>query len=394
MSEAAVPTRPAPVREWVLKLHERCNLACDHCYMYEAADQSWLTRPMAMAESTVVRVAQRMAEHVDTHGLRDVRVVLHGGEPLLAGVANVARTIEVIRDALPTATAVSFAVQTNGVLLSDEFLRLFRRHGVRVGISIDGSRSANDRHRRYASGRSSYDAVVDGIRLLRQPAYREVYGGLLCTVDVRNDPIETYLSLLEHEPPQVDLLLPHGNWAFPPPAVDPHGTSAPYAEWLIAIFDRWYDAPSRETGIRLFDSILALLLGGASDTEAVGLGIPAMVTVESDGTIEGSDGLKVTAPSGGATGMNVFAHSFDDVIHDPAVAASRLGFAGLGGCCQECSIVAICGGGLHAHRFSTEDGFSRPSIYCRDLFALVTWIHTRVERDLITRQRGLVREPA
>jgi uncharacterized protein len=393
MSEAPLPTLPVPIGEWVLKLHERCNLACDHCYMYEAADQDWRSRPMVMAEATVVQVAQRLAEHAEAHALPEVRVVLHGGEPLLAGVANVARAIEVIRGAVPTGTAVSFAVQTNGVLLSEEFLELFRRQGVRVGVSIDGSRSANDRHRRYASGRSSYEAVVHGIGLLRRPAFRDVYGGLLCTVDVRNDPIETYLSLLEHEPPTVDLLLPHGNWVFPPPAIDPLGDSTPYADWLVAIFDQWYGRP-RDTGIRLFDSILMLLLGGASQTEAVGLGIPAVVTIESDGTIEGSDGLKVTAPSGGATGMNVFEHTFDDVIRDPGFAATRLGFAGLGAECQACPIVSVCGGGLHAHRFSAKDGFRRPSIYCRDLFALVSHIQIRVEDDLATRRREFARVPA
>jgi uncharacterized protein len=394
VSEVGGAVGPEPVREWVLKLFERCNLACDHCYMYEAADQGWRDRPMAMAEATVAQVAVRVAEHAEAHDLDEVRMVLHGGEPLLAGVAKVTRAIEVIRAAVPSRTRVLFAVQTNGILLSADYLDLFVRHGVSVGVSLDGTRAGNDRHRRYASGRSSFEAVVNGIGLLRQPAFRAVYGGLLCTVDVRNDPVETYLGLLEHEPPVMDFLLPHGNWEFPPPELDPSGTVTRYADWLIAIFDRWYRAPHRETGIRLFESIISLLLGGASDTEAIGPGIPSVVTIESDGSIEGSDGLKVTAPGGGATGMTVFAHSFDEVLRHPAVAASRLGPAGLGAECRRCPIVEVCGGGLHAHRFSATDGFSRPSIYCRDLLKLVTYIRDQVRHDLLARRDAMAGIPA
>ena len=33
-----------PLSQIVLKIHSRCDLACDHCYAYEAADQSWRGR--------------------------------------------------------------------------------------------------------------------------------------------------------------------------------------------------------------------------------------------------------------------------------------------------------------------------------------------------------------
>ena len=55
-------------------------------------------------------------------------------------------------------------IHTNGVLLTERFCELFAEHGVKVGISIDGDRAANDRHRRYADGRSSYDTGDPGHR--------------------------------------------------------------------------------------------------------------------------------------------------------------------------------------------------------------------------------------
>src|ERR1700733_12482231 len=73
------------ISQYVLKVHSRCDLACDHCYVYEHADQSWRGRPRAISLATVDAAAQRIAEHAATHDLGEVCVVLHGGEPLLLG---------------------------------------------------------------------------------------------------------------------------------------------------------------------------------------------------------------------------------------------------------------------------------------------------------------------
>ena len=77
-----------PFRQFVLKVHSRCDLACDHCYVYRAADQGWRNRPTVMTVETAGHVADRIAEHARTHELRRVHVVLHGGEPLLAGATQ------------------------------------------------------------------------------------------------------------------------------------------------------------------------------------------------------------------------------------------------------------------------------------------------------------------
>jgi uncharacterized protein len=31
--------KPIPFREFVIKIHSRCDLSCDYCYMYEMVDQ-------------------------------------------------------------------------------------------------------------------------------------------------------------------------------------------------------------------------------------------------------------------------------------------------------------------------------------------------------------------
>ncbi|MFI7028966.1 FxsB family cyclophane-forming radical SAM/SPASM peptide maturase [Microbispora rosea] len=358
---------PTGIGEFILKVHGRCNLACDHCYVYEHSDQSWRTKPRAMSTSVAVKVGQRIAEHLRAHGLRRVRVVLHGGEPLLLGVSRMRELITALRAQTRAVTSMSLSVQTNGVLLSEEFCRLFDQCGVSVGVSLDGDRTANDRHRRFADGRSSHFGVRRGLALLRRPEFRHLYGGILCTVDLDNDPMDVYEALMAELPPRLDFLLPQATWANPPPR---HGeVPAPYAWWLGRIYTRW-DRDGRPVPIRLFDSLVRAARGFPSGSEAVGLGPVALAVVETDGSWEQADSLKTAYEHAPATGMTVFTHSVDDVTGHPGVSARIKGYDALCKECKACPVVRSCGGGLYAHRYRPGSGFDNPSVYCADLKAL------------------------
>jgi uncharacterized protein len=373
--------RPLPFVQFIVKLHGRCNLSCDYCYMYEMADQSWRGKQAVMPEATVEQVAFRLGEHVRAHEeLSRVEVILHGGEPLLAGARRVDHAARAFRAAVPAGVQVDLSMQTNGVLLDDRVLRVLHQHGIRVGVSLDGGRRAHDRHRRYANGTGSYDLVVRGIERLRRDPYRELFAGLLCTVDIANDPIDVYESLLALGPPQVNFLLPHGTWDQPPNGWTPTGT--PYADWLIAIFDRWYASSPVPTVVNLFDDILVLVLGGSSRSEQVGLSPARMVVVDTDGALEQVDSLKSTFSGAPATGVDVFGSTFDEAMLHPGVVARQRGLAALAPQCLACPVRDICGGGNYPHRYRAGSGFRNPSVYCADLLRLTTHVRDRVSADL------------
>lgn len=336
-------------------------------------DETWKRQPGTISAATLDRLAQRIGEHTRRHLPPAISVVLHGGEPLLAGHEAVAAALDVIGAAVPPEVRVRFGVQTNGVLLDARFLEIFHKYGVRVGVSLDGGRTANDRHRVYANGRGSYDRVAAGIRLLAEPQNRAAYSGLLCTIDVRNDPVRVYEDLVSFEPPAIDLLLPHGNWTNPPPR--PAGAMS-YAQWLIAVFDAWYDAPVARTRIRLFESMMMRLLGGYSATEAIGGDQPGIVVIETDGTYEQTDSLKTTVDGGAFTGLGIETDSLDDVL-------ARLDTpVRLAPDCLACPVRKVCGGGLRAHRFR-DGSFEHPSAYCDDLYTVIRHIESRLTRELV-----------
>jgi uncharacterized protein len=180
--------RVLPFRQFVRKVCSRCDLACDHWYVYEQADQSWHRHPKVISDEAVTRAAERIAEHARYHALSAVRVILHGGEPLLSGVTRLRCICGILRREVEKVYGLDLRIHTNSILLHDHPCGLIAEPQVKVGISIDGDRAANDRHWRYADGRSSYDQVVWAIGKLRDERYEALYSGLLCTIDILNDP--------------------------------------------------------------------------------------------------------------------------------------------------------------------------------------------------------------
>lgn len=370
--------------QFVVKLHSRCNLACDYCYIYELRDTGWRGRPQTMPAAVREQLVLRIAEHVSRHRLPVARVILHGGEPLLAGADVIAGFARSVRRAVGDAGGrVQLVMQSNGLLVDEALLDVLLRHDIHMGVSLDGDREAQDRHRHrrrrpdapVTARTSSWSGTRQALALLELPRYRGLFDGLLCAVDTANDPVRTYDALVAHRPPAIDFLLPQATWDHPAPGGG--GTDAPYGDWLAAVFDRWW-RDGRPVRVRLFDAIIALCLtGGASGgSESVGALPAAAVVVESDGTIGWTDSLKAVADGAADSHSDVFGHSFDAVLALPE--APEYGPQTLCDACRQCPVVGICGGGTRAHRHGRGRGFANPSVYCGDLFTLIGHIRARL----------------
>ena len=375
--------QPTPFREFVVKIHSRCDLACDYCYMYEMADQSWRQQPLRMSRAVLGQAAQRIAEHAEADGLAKVTVVLHGGEPLLAGPDLITYAAAAIRSAVPGVhTRVDRGSRPTPSGWITRYLRLFSRLGIRVGVSLDGDRAGQDRHRRRRGGQGSHAEVSEALRRISSGEFRHLFSGLLCTIDIRNDPLATDEARLAFQPPTIDFLLPHGNWTSPPPGRQPGTADTPYASWLIPVFDRWYRSPGRPAGH-------PAVHGNPAHAARRGLGhrsgrpVPRRcLVIETDGSIEGEDGPKSAYPGAPVTGLHISRNRFDEALLLPSVAARQIGVRALCEVCRSCPVHWVCGGGLDAHRYRSGTGFANPSVYSPDLFRLISHIQHIVEADV------------
>ncbi|UXY31368.1 FxsB family cyclophane-forming radical SAM/SPASM peptide maturase [Streptomyces sp. HUAS TT20] len=371
-----------PFREFVLKVHSRCNLACTYCYVYEAADQLWRTQPHTMSRRTAEQVCHRIGEHAERHRPASLRVILHGGEPLLAGLPLLRHLTRTLRRSLPAATRAEVVIQSNGILLDDDVLRLCHDEGITVAVSLDGVPEVHDKARRDHAGRGSHARVAAALRRLAAPEHRALWAGILCTVDVTADPVAAYEHLLSYDPPALRLLLPLGNWTHRPPERTADPARTPYGDWLGAVFDRWYREPRPPVRIAFFESVLDLLLGGVTRTETIGGAPSQLAVVDTDGSLTLSDQLKSAYEGADRSGLDVHHHSFDALLDHPGVVARQSAARGLAAQCRACPVVAVCGGGHYPHRYRAGHGYLNPSVYCPDLMALIRHVADTVRADL------------
>lgn len=372
MSYSSLPPR---ITSFLVKIASRCNLACDYCYIYEHADQTWRAQPAFMSDDTRRTLAIRIGEYVRAVDLKRLVVVFHGGEPLLAGAERISETAAWIREALPSEAQVDFSLQTNGTLLTEAALTCLKESGVSVALSLDGPKIANDLHRVGHHGESSFEKTLRALELLER--HPETYGGLIAVIDPLTRPEELFEFFAPRRPPRLDFLLPDANHQRPPAGREYN--SELYKTWLLRAFDLWFtEYPTLP--VRMFDAVLGSIAGIPSDTDAFGFGDVTLLSVETDGSYHDLDVLKITAEGMTALGSDLWSQSIVEAIKSPQMAAHRqlLTKEGLSEKCLQCPEVDVCGGGSVPHRYSSE-GFRNPTVYCEEMLALIGHARIRMQ---------------
>lgn len=366
----------AKFSSFLVKVASRCNLDCDYCYVYHHADQSWRSMPKFLSAEHRRAFAQQLAEYVIQSDLKHCAVILHGGEPLLAGAQTLADFATLLRQSC--SIPVDISLQTNGLLLTDEALQILAAEDIGVSLSLDGPKLANDRHRLTRKGRSSFEQTEQA--LIRLQNYPSVFAGVIAVVDTSTSAAELFQYFNQFKIPRLDFLLPDAHWLRPPPGrnQDP----GLYEQWLVNAFDVWFDEYPH-IPLRTFEALLDVCAGLPSGTDAFGFGDVSLLSIETDGSYHDLDVLKVTQD--GATRLvgTVLDTPIAEVAKSPEIAQHRryLRKEGLSQACQSCAIVDICGGGSLPHRFG-QDGFANPTVYCNEMKRLVAHITERLSEHL------------
>jgi uncharacterized protein len=261
--------------------------------------------------------------------------------------------------------------------MTPDLAHVIAAHNIAVGVSVDGGAAANDRHRVDHLGRSTFEATMRGIEILRTHAPRQ-FSGILTVVDVRNDPLEVldFVGSLGVE--YVDFLLPHHTWDRPP--ARPSGTNREYADWYLACYAAWVSGRQRHLRIRFLEHLLRRIVGGTGLYEQNTLEPVALAVVNTAGGYEGVDAMKSAEAGSQVLGLNVRDHSLDDVLTHPLVATRQAGREGLCETCRGCARLQQCGGGYFPHRYGRGRAFDNPSVYCGDLMALLNGLESDLRR--------------
>lgn len=232
----------------VLKTTMDCNLRCRYCYEFGRNGNTYTGKQIRIEqlESLIERTARLFPDS-------QILWMLHGGEPLVNGVAYFQRMADCIRRVnAKTGVRFEIALQTNATLLTDAWIQALEDNADLlseriVSVSIDGPKEINDITRLTSRGGSSYEMTMDAIERLRNSALTFTTISVVGSHNV-DKPDEVYRFIRDLKP-NFSKFIPCYN-------VDSAGRPerygidpVQYAHFLCRIFDLWlHDLPGQEPG--------------------------------------------------------------------------------------------------------------------------------------------------
>jgi len=360
--------RTQPISQLLIKVAARCNIDCSYCYWFR--DAAVYTKPKLMTGDVLRQLLHRIEEHIIRHSLTEFPLILHGGEPLLWGAENFQRMAEACEDiSARTGCEIPIAVTTNGVLINEIWLDCFKAHDITVAISLDGPAHIHDACRRTFQGMGTHAAVERAARMLLSHDITTIALAVCNPAYEAKEYFEFFTACGIHN---YDIMIPDATADENPPHI---------AAFYKGLFDLWLEANRhRQTvSIRIITDMVSALLGNHSPTEGVGYSPVELCTVMTDGSVEAHDVLRIAGDGVTRTTFNIFEHAIDDVRNEPQWKAAREASINLCEKCRRCEFKEACGGGYLPHRFSKENGYDNPSVYCDDLYATFEHIRSALE---------------
>jgi uncharacterized protein len=258
-----------------------CNLDCKYCF-FLSKDRLYPSERTRMTDEVLeAYIRQRLSQHNEP----EINIAWQGGEPTIMGLEFFRRAVALTAKYRKPEQQILHTIQTNGLLLDDDWCAFLKQHNFLVGLSIDGPREMHDAYRVDKRGGGSYDLVMRAWERLQR------YGvdcNILCTVHAANSdhPLDvyrffrdqmgaTFLQFIPIVERVTKELLPVANkgWGERPggerPLYRQRGSlvtdrsvrAEQFGQFLCEIFDEWVKHDVGKVFVQTFDVALGSWLG-------------------------------------------------------------------------------------------------------------------------------------
>ena len=331
-----------------------CNMRCKYCYYLDKA---------ALYDNHQPKMNEALLENyiranIEGNSSPVIAFAWHGGEPLLAGKEFFRKAVA-LQQRYGEGRTIENSIQTNGLLIDDEWCQIFRDNNFLVGVSIDGPESIHDAHRVDVGGQPTFARVMKGIERL----YRNrVEYNTLTTINIHSEGrgAEVYnflrqISVFMQFLPVAELLC-DGRVQSPESVgadIAPWSVSAKgFGEFMCDVFDIWVKNDVGRRYVQLFDATLALMVGVqpsvCSLCETCGSGL----TVEHNGDVYCCDHFVYPEYKIGNIHTDRLADlAYCDRQFEFGVAKRAL----LPRECRHCKFYNLCHGECPKHRFISDN---------------------------------------
>jgi uncharacterized protein len=239
-----------------------CNLDCKYCF-FLSKEKLYPDSDFRMSDEVLEAYLE---QYLESQPGPEINVAWQGGEPTLMGLEFFRKSVELEQRLRRPGTTILNTIQTNGVLLDDEWCAFFKENGFLIGLSLDGPRDLHDAYRVDKGGGPTFDRVMRGLECLQKHG---VDFNVLTTVHAKNGdhPLRVYRFLRDEAGARFIQLIPiversnstgyqEGN------TVTERSVGAPqFGRFLTTIFDEWVRRDVGRVFVQMFDVALAAWAG-------------------------------------------------------------------------------------------------------------------------------------
>ena len=258
------PSRTVPIPYHVLSKPTGaiCNLDCAYCF-YLSKEKLYPGSQFRMPDDVL---EQHVRQLLETGNRAQVSLAWQGGEPTLMGLDFFRQAVRYAEQFKRPHQKIEYSIQTNGILLDDEWGAFLKENNFLVGISLDGPSLLHDVYRVDKGAQPTHARVLKGLSFLKK---HQVDFNILCTVNAANSkyPLEVYRYFRDEIDAQFVQFIPiverQNETGFQEGDTVTERSVEPqqWGRFLVAIFDEWVRQDVGKVFIPTFESALANWLG-------------------------------------------------------------------------------------------------------------------------------------
>lgn len=332
-----------------------CNLDCKYCFYKDRSPQLGAGRQRMNDEVLKQLVKDYMQLRFPVAGF-----AWQGGEPTLMGLDFYKKAVELQKEYANSGQTVGNSMQTNAILLDEQWCQFLHDNNFLVGISIDGPKELNDCYRIDHSGKGTFDKIMTAIQNCKK--YKVEFNALIL-LNNKN---------VEHPDRLFDFFIDNGvrYLQFIPcverdqltgRVADFSITGKQYGQFLCRIFDRWIDYGPQNLSIRIFDSILSYCITGQHTICTFDNQCNQYIVIEHNGDAFCCDFFVKPKWHLG----NIFETPIEKLAADSKKRAFARAKQNLPNKCLVCRYLYICRGGCIKDRTILNEHQNQESYFCQ-----------------------------
>ena len=365
----------------VFKISDNCNLNCDYCYRENAPKIAVSQHmPIEVIERTLDSILNYKSWLYARYGWSkkpSLYFIWHGGEPLAIGLYRMMKILDVQKRYSEKGLSIRNCIQTNGTLLSEHFLEVFKKENFQIGISVDGPSDVHNQHRVYRDGRPSFEATYQNIQLLKKHKYPWSAISVLTKESIGREE-EIFEFFKEEKPYEVDFT--------PAFFYDTEISLSPenYAQFMIKMFDLWASEKETPFDIRFFKDVLYILGYLKTEKESIICELAGTchrnISIATNGDVYSCECLN-SKPSNKIG--NILSETFLEIVHSEPFVQLTQSTNTYSEDCLSCDVFSVCKAGCYNRRLPEVDGRPRLDFYCSSRRKIIHHIINRISENSV-----------